>query len=113
MPSSEFEITRRLKVCHVTILAGLSFVAPGAEACVVADADSGVFARRLALRFQVKDEADRDTPGRVRASGAHTGERHQRGKQERCKEHGRMCFVAQMKSEKKRSGGRMEEEKVS
>lgn len=77
-----------MHVCNVTVLAGLSFVAPGAVACVVADADSGVFARRLALRFEVKNEADRDAAGRVRACGADTDERDRGGEQEQREAHG-------------------------
>lgn len=71
------------KVSNITILAGLSFVAPRAEACVVADADPSVFARRLALRFGVKNEPDGDSPRRVRTRGANADKGHQGGQQHR------------------------------
>lgn len=67
------------RFCDITILAGLSLVAPGAEARVVADADPSVFARRLALRFGVKNEPERDPPGRVRTRGADADKSHQGG----------------------------------
>lgn len=57
-------------VCHITILAGLSLVAPGAETCVVSDAHSCVFARRIALRLRVEHEADGDAARRIRTGGA-------------------------------------------
>lgn len=65
------------KLGNVTILAGLSFVAPGAEACVVADAHARVFARRFANRLGVKNEADGDAARRVRTRGANAGKSHQ------------------------------------
>lgn len=39
---------------------------------VVSDADSSVFARRVAPRLEVEDEPDRDPARRVRTSGANT-----------------------------------------
>lgn len=73
----------KCKLCIVTILAALSLVAPGAEACVVADADPCVFARRVALRLRVENEPDRDSPGRVRSRRAKAVKSHQRGQQHR------------------------------
>lgn len=58
----------------VGILAGLSLVALGAEACAVADADASVVALRVALRLRVKHEADRDSPRCVRAPGGAQGD---------------------------------------
>lgn len=55
---------------NVTILAGLSLIAPGTQARVVADADARVLARRLALGRGVKHEAERDPARRVRARRA-------------------------------------------
>lgn len=77
------DFVKEKKVCHITILAGLSLVAPGAEACIVADADPCVFARRVALRFGVENEPDRDPSGRVRARGANAEKSHQGGQQHR------------------------------
>lgn len=65
---------KRNKVCNITILAGLSLVALGAEACAVADADASVVALRVALRLRVKHEADRDSPRCVRAPGGAQGD---------------------------------------
>lgn len=78
-------------ICNITILAGLPFVALRTEARVVADADSGVLTRRVALRFGVKNEPDCDTAGRVRTRGhesEHTGDEQNRGT-ETHKAHGR------------------------
>lgn len=71
------QLKNKKKVCNITILAGLPLVAPGAVACVVADADSCVFARRFALRFGVENEPERDAPRRVRARGANADKSHQ------------------------------------
>lgn len=66
-------------LCNITILAALSFVALGAHAWVVADADSCVFARRVALRLGVENEPERDSARRVRTGG---GKSDQGGKKE-------------------------------
>lgn len=65
------------KLGNVTILAGLSFVALGAEACVVADAHTRVFARRFAYRLGVKNEPDGNSARRVRTRGANADKSHQ------------------------------------
>lgn len=65
---------------NITILARLPLVASGAEARVVPDADSCVFTRRLARRFGVKHETDRDSARRV---GARSGAQTRQGEQQR------------------------------
>lgn len=104
------DFVKEKKVCHITILAGLSFVAPGAEACIVADADPCVFARRVALRFGVENEPDRDPSGRVRARGANAEKSHQGGQQHRRTEthktHGWFLFCLSSGEREEQTDGR-------
>ena len=67
---------------NITILAGLSLVAPHAEASVVPNADPRVFTRRLALRLRIEDKGVRDSSGRVGARSARPRERSQQRQEE-------------------------------
>ena len=67
---------------NITILAGLSLVAPHAEASVVPNADPRVFTRRLALRLRIEDKGVRDSSGRVGARSARPRERSQERQEE-------------------------------
>lgn len=66
----------------VGILAGLSLVAPHAEASVVPNADPRVFTRRLALRLRIENEGVRDSSGCVGARCARPRERGQKRQEE-------------------------------
>lgn len=66
----------------VGVLAGLPLVPRGAEARVVSDADSRVFARRFARRFGVENEPQRDAARRVRTGGAEPDQHRQSGGEE-------------------------------
>lgn len=100
-----------LKVGIITILAGLPLVASGAEACVVSDADPGVFARRFALRFGVENEPDRYPARSVRPRGADADQsRQEHRRTETCKTHVWWCGVPSNFCERKEQWTEMEEE---
>lgn len=95
-------------MCHITILAGLSLVAPGAETCVVSDAHSCVFARRIALRLRVEHEADGDAARRIRTGGAEAEQSDDDdgggGEEKRNRSHGGKMVTKEDKEENKRDG---------